>query len=97
MIDIPTTIRFSEEPDLWDIQYSDCYFLDHHANVHKVFGAVTTARTEAGGPIYHWIPELRALFTDDQLMVEKMKESLYLAEIAYRHTHIPKTPTAHDV
>lgn len=85
-------VTFAEAPALWDIEFSDAVIFDRYARPRDIYEAVTAARTEVGVVVDRFDSEVRVLYTDDQLLIEKLKERLYEAEVAYVHYHIPKTP-----
>lgn len=81
-------VSFQPEPKLWPETWTDCFTVCSNSNSNNVDEAISEAVTNADVPSYE--RQGNHIFTDNQLLADELKDSLFGYEIAFRHTHIPE-------
>lgn len=88
------TVIFENDTEfgLWPEMYTDYFNFATNANADELTECLHKAQSNAGEAVMY--RQGHHLFTDDQVLVQELKEMLYAFEIAYQHTHIPNEEKA---
>jgi len=86
---IMKSFSFEPGPPLWPEQYTDYFTFDVNTEEHKIANCIKEAVAEAAEPTYE-TRGVRHLFTDNQVLVDELKDAAYGYEIPFQHVHVPE-------